>query len=250
MTRQLADQTVLVTGGGRGIGRAIVLRLAEAGARVIVNYCRSETEAHETCAHVRALGGVAKAVAADVGNPRSVRSMCEQIRVWGWRLDAVVHNAAVGRFQPLLEARPADWDIALRTNAHALLLVTREVLDLLEPGARVVAVSSLGSHRYVPFYGAIGPSKAALESVVRTLAVELAPRGIRVNAASGGLIDGPTLRCFPAHELVREAALQRTPAGRLGTCEELADVVLFLCSEQSRWMYGQVVIADGGFGLS
>ena len=111
--------------------------------------------------------------------------MCEQIRAWGWRLDVLVHNAAMGRFQPLLEARPAEWDIALRTNAHALLLLTREALDLFARGARIVAVSSLGSHRYVPFYGAIGPSKAALESVVRTLAVELAPRGIRVNAASG-----------------------------------------------------------------
>jgi enoyl-[acyl-carrier protein] reductase III len=141
--------------------------------------------------------------------------------------------------------------MAFRTNAQALLLLAREALGwLAEPGGRIVALSSLGSHRYVPFYGAVGISKAALENVVRYLAVELAPRGIAVNAVSGGMIEGETLRAFPQYEAIRDAVLQRTPANRLGTAEDLADVVLFLLGNRARWIYGQTLIADGGFSLA
>jgi enoyl-[acyl-carrier protein] reductase III len=250
MARGFADQTILVTGGSRGIGRAIVLRLVGGGARVIVNYLRDQAAAEDTCACARAQGGTAEAIAADVGSPRGVRALFQRIREHHDGVDVIVHNAAMGRFQPLLDARPAEWDLALRTNAHALLLLAREALDLWRPGGRLVALSSLGSHRYVPFYGAIGAGKAALESLVRSLAVELAPRGVRVNAVSGGMIDGGALRAFPDFEALRDAVVQRTPAGRLGTCEELADVVAYLCSPQSSWIHGQVVVADGGFSLT
>lgn len=246
----LTGETVLVTGGGRGIGRAIALRLAEAGAAVIVNYLRNGDAARQTCADIAARGGVAEAIAADVGAPKDVRALFEAIRARWARLDAVVHNAAIGRFQPVLAVRPLDWDLAFRTNAHALLLLAREALGLLpEPGGRIVALSSLGSGRYVPFYGAIGPSKAALESVMRGLAVELAPRGIRVNAVSAGMIESETLRQFPESDALRAAIVQRTPANRLGTPEEIADIVLFLCSAGSRWITGQTLVADGGFSL-
>ncbi|HUE30420.1 MAG TPA: SDR family oxidoreductase [Verrucomicrobiae bacterium] len=247
----LSGKTVLVTGGSRGIGRAIALALADQGAEVIINYLRHEEAAQETCALVRARGGAAEAVAADVGDPRDVRRLFDWIRARRSRLDILVHNAAIGRFKPLLRVRPAQWEMAFRTNAHALLLLAREALGLLaEPGGRIVALSSLGSHRYVPFYGAVGVSKAALENVVRYLAVELAPRGIAVNAVSGGMIDSETLRAFPQYEMIRDAVVQRTPANRLGTPEELADVVLFLCSERARWICGQTIIADGGFSLA
>ena len=247
---ELGGKTALVTGASRGIGRAIALRLADAGARLVLNYLRNEQAALETCAEIRARGGTAEAIAADVGDPEDVHRMFDRIRAGGSGLDIVVHNAAIGRFKPLLRVRPAQWDMALRTNAHALLLLAREALGLLpEPGGRIVALSSLGSHRYVPFYGAVGISKAALENVVRYLAVELAPRGIRVNAVAGGMIDSSTLRGFPQYETMRDAIVQRTPANRLGMPEDLADVVLFLCSERSSWIYGQTLIADGGFSL-
>jgi len=247
---ELAGKTVLVTGGSRGIGRAITLRLAEAGAAIIVNYLRNERAALETCAEVRDRGGVADAIAADVGDPDDVKWMFEIIRARCSRLDVIIHNAAIGRFKPLLRVRPAQWDMAFRTNAHALLLLAREALGILaEPGGHIVALSSLGSHRYVPFYGAVGVSKAALENVVRYLAVELAPRGIRVNAVSGGMVDSDTMRAFPQYEVIRDAILQRTPANRLGRPEDLAEVVLFLASERSSWIYGQTLIADGGFSL-
>jgi len=247
---ELTGKTVLVTGGSRGIGRAIALRLVDDGADIIINYLRNERAADETCAEIRARGGRAEAIAADVGDPDDVRKMFARIRERRTPLDILVHNAAIGRFQPLLRVRPSQWDMSFRTNAHALLLLTREALGLLpEPGGRIVALSSLGSHRYVPFYGAVGISKAALENVVRYLAVELAPRGIAVNAVSGGMIDSDTLRGFPQYEVLRDTIVQRTPANRLGTPEELADVVHFLCSERARWIYGQTLIADGGFSL-
>jgi enoyl-[acyl-carrier protein] reductase III len=247
---ELAGRTVLVTGGGRGIGRAVSTRLAAVGATVIVNYLQNEEAAQATCEAIRAGGGSAESMAADVGDPNAVRTMFDEIRARHRRLDALVHSAALGRFQPLLEVRPAEWNIALRTNAHALLLLTREALGLLpEPGGRIVALSSLGSQRYVPFYGAIGASKAALESLVRSLAVELAPRGIRVNAVSAGLVDTETLHRFPQSETLRQAVVQRTPANRLGTADEVAEVVAFLVSDHSSWVYGQTLVADGGLSL-
>lgn len=247
---ELAGRTVLVTGGGRGIGRAVSMRLAAAGADVIVNYLRDERSARETCEAIEAGGRSAESIAADVGDPTAVRAMFDGIRTRHTRLDALVHSAALGRLQPLLQVRPVEWNVALRTNAQALLLLTREALGLLpEPGGRIVALSSVGSQRYVPFYGAIGASKAALESLVRSLAVELAPRGIRVNAVSAGPIDTETLNRFPQSEALRQAMVERTPASRIGTAAEVAEVVAFLASDRSSWIFGQTLIADGGLTL-
>jgi enoyl-[acyl-carrier protein] reductase III len=189
-------------------------------------------------------------VQADVGKPGDVRALFDRIRERGGSLDGIVHSAALGRFQPMLEVRPIEWDAAMRVNAHAMLLLVREALGLLrEPGSSIVALSSLGAQRYVPFYGAIGASKAALESVVRSLAVELGPRGIRVNVVAGGLIEGETLEQFPQSQLLRDAVAQRTPANRLGRPEDIADVVVFLLSDGARWINGQTLVVDGGFSL-
>ncbi len=247
----LAGKTFLVTGGSRGIGRAVTRRLTSAGAAVVVAYRQNAAAARALCDAVAADGtGRVEAVAADVGKHGDVVALVERIRGAGHGLDGIVHSAAMGRFQPLLEVRPIDWELAFRVNAHALLLLVRESLGILrEPGASIVALSSLGSHRYVPFYGAIGASKAALESLVRSLAVELAPRGQRVNAVSAGFVDGETMRSFPQFEVLRDAAVQRTPANRLGTEAEVASVVAFLCGEESRWINGQTLIVDGGMSL-
>lgn len=245
-----AGRTVLVTGGGRGIGRAITWRFAEEGADVIINYIRNEPEARLTAQGVEQRGGRGHLVAADVGNPDAVRAMFKELAAEGKTIDAIIHNAAIGRFKPLLRVRPSQWDMSFRTNAQALLLLAREGLNsLVQPGGCIVALSSLGSQRYVPFYGAVGITKAAVENLVRYLAVELAPRGIRVNAVSGGMIESATLTAFPQYETMCQSILDRTPAQRLGTPGDLADVVLFLCSAESRWIYGQTLIADGGFSL-
>jgi NAD(P)-dependent dehydrogenase (short-subunit alcohol dehydrogenase family) len=242
---------VVVTGGGRGIGRAISLALARAGATVTINYVRNADAARATCADIVRAGGSAEAVAADVGDPDGVRRLFDAVRAHGHVVDGLVHNAAIGRFKPLVRVRPCQWDLAFRTNAQALLLMVREALSLFAPaGASIVALSSLGSHRYVPHYGAVGASKAALESIVRTLAYELGPRGIRVNAVSGGLVDSEWMRALPRSDELYAEVRRRTPLGRLGEPADLADVVLFLMSPKARWVCGQTVVADGGFSLS
>ena len=142
------------------------------------------------------------------------------------------------------------WNVSLDVNARALLLCSQEAVPLMGPnGGRIIAVSSLGSHRYMPEYGAIGVSKAALESLIRYLAVDLAPRGIRVNGVSGGLVDTDALRLHPQYERLMRGAPRRTPAGRMGTPDDLANVVLFLTSHRADWITGQTIIADGGLDL-
>lgn len=215
-----------------------------------MNFRRDVESARATCAAAVECGGSAEAVQADVGKPGDVKVLFERIRERRGSLDGIVHSAALGRFQPILEVRPIEWDAAFRVNAHALLFLVREALGLLrEPGGSVVALSSLGSHRYVPFYGAIGASKAALESLVRSLAIELGSRGVRVNAVSAGLVEGETLDLFPQSQVLRDAVAQRTPANRLGRPEEIADVVVFLCSDGAGWINGQTLIVDGGSSL-
>ncbi|MGH7197777.1 MAG: SDR family oxidoreductase, partial [Candidatus Omnitrophota bacterium] len=144
-----------------------------------------------------------------------------------------------------------DWDISLDVNAKALLLLAQSALPLMkQAGGKIVAISSLGAHHFTPNYGAIGISKAALENLVRYLAVELAPLKIHVNAVSGGLVDTDSLKMFPNLDAMKKEFLQRTPGGRLGKPEDLADVVSFLLSPQSDWIYGQTLTADGGYSLS
>ena len=245
------EKFVFISGGSRGIGRAITLSPAAPGVTLFVNYLRDEEtalsvkkEAQEKGAHVHLLAG-------NVGDPDVVRSLFETVREKTRRLDALVHNAALGVFKPVTELRVKDWDISLDVNAKALLTLSQAALPLMKSGGgQIVAVSSLGSHRYTPNYGAIGISKAALENLVRYLAVELAPHKIRVNAVSGGLVDTDSLEKFPEIGRMKKEFLSRTPGGRLGAPEDLAKVVSFLLGPDSGWIYGQTLIADGGYSLS
>jgi enoyl-[acyl-carrier protein] reductase III len=176
-------------------------------------------------------------VRANVGHPDEIRQMFATVSTDG-PLDILIHNAAIGSFKPTLDVRHNQWDLSMGVNARALLVCTQEAAPLMEAaGGTILTVSSLGSSRVFPRYGAIGVSKAALESLVRYLAVELAPRRIRVNAVSAGLID-------------TAGAVERTPLGRLGTPEDVARVVLFLCSPLADWIVGQTIVADGGLGLN
>lgn len=242
-----SGKTALVTGGSRGIGAAVSIGLARCGARVVINYREDAASAEDTVRRIESEGGSASAECANLVHADAIRELFGKLAA---PLDFLVHNAAIGSFKALLDVRPNQWDLSLSVNARALLLCAQSAWPLMEGrNGAIVAVSSLGSTRVVPEYGAIGASKAAMESVVRSLAVELAPRGIRVNAVAGGIIDGPTIRRHPrAAELV-DRARAHAPAGRLGTAEELADAVLFLCSPLSAGIAGQIVVVDGGASL-
>jgi enoyl-[acyl-carrier protein] reductase III len=237
--------TVLVTGGSRGIGKAIALRLAREGAaRVAIGYLRSDRAAEETAAELQTLGAEAVLVRGNIGSQR----VLDQVAELG-PLAALVHNAATGVARPALETDIRHWDWTLNANARALLQLARVAAPTMAPGSSIVAISSLGSSRVLKNYTLVGTSKAALEALVRYLAVELAPSGIRVNAVSGGLVETGALEHFPNREEMLRMGRERTPAGRMVTPEDLAGVVAFLLSPEAEMIRGQTIIVDGGFSL-
>jgi enoyl-[acyl-carrier protein] reductase III len=236
--------TALVTGGTRGIGKAIALRLARDGVeRIVLGYLRNDAAAEAAEAEIRDAGAETVLVR---GNVTSERVLGEIGEAGPYRV--VVHNAATGVIRPALETEDKHWDWTLNANARALLGIARATAPAMEPGSAIVAISSLGSQRVLPNYVLVGTSKAALESVVRYLAVELAPRGIRVNAVSAGVVETGALDFFPNREEML-ATVGRTPAGRLVEPGDVAAAVSFLCSSDAEMVRGQTLVVDGGFSL-
>ena len=236
--------SVLVTGGSRGIGKAIALRLARQGAaRVAIGYMRSDRAAEETAEELRALGAEPALVRGNVASERVVA----QVAALG-PLDVLVHNAATGVIRPALETEDKHWDWTHGANARALLSLARAAVPQMPEGASIVALSSLGAQRVLDNYTLVGTSKAALEALVRYLAVELAPRGIRVNAVSAGVVETGALEHFPNREAMLELGADN-PAGRLVTPEDVAGAVAFLCSDDAAMIRGQTVVIDGGWSL-
>jgi len=246
----LHGKRALVTGGSRGIGRAIAIRLAEAGADVAINYLRNKGPAQETADAVRATGRQALLVKGNVADSETHTEIFAALRDGFGSLDILVSNAASGVIKPALELTPKHWDWTMAINAGALLPLAQQAVALMgEKGGHVIAVSSLGAVRAIPNYAAVGASKAALESLVRHLAVELAPRGVRVNAISAGVVDTDALKHFPNRELMLSESARRTPAGRLVEPIDVADTVLWLVSPLSRMIVGQTIIVDGGYSV-
>ena len=246
----LEGKVALVTGASRGIGRAIARRLAAAGCDVVVNYHLSHDGADAACAEVRALGRRALAVQADVASPESQDELFARLRSDFRRLDVVVSNAASGVVRPLLEATLKHWRFCAETNAFALVMLAQRALGLMPRGGRIVALSSLGAARALPGYGLVGASKAALESLVRALAVELGPHGIRVNAVSAGAVDTDALTAFPAREALLAGFAARAPLGPTLTPEAVAAAVLLLCLPESDAITGSTLVVDGGYSIT
>ena len=237
--------SVLVTGGSRGIGREIALRFADAGAkRIAIGYLRNDSAADAVADELRKRGAEPVLVRGNVASEK----VAEQVTALG-PLNALVHNAATGVIRPALETEDKHWDWTLAANARALLSLARAAAPSMPHGSAIVGLSSLGSFRVLENYVLVGTSKAALESVVRYLGVELAPSGIRVNAVSGGVVETDALQYFPNKEEMLRAARERTPAGRMVEPRDIADAVLFLCSPQAQMIVGQTLIVDGGFSL-
>jgi enoyl-[acyl-carrier protein] reductase III len=239
------SRAVLVTGGTRGIGKAIALRFASLGAKTIaLGYLRNDSAAEAAAEEIRAAGAEPVLVRGNVASDRVVTEFASH-----GPYDAVVHNAATGVIRSALETEDKHWDWTLGANARALLSLARACVPDMKPGSSFVGVSSLGSMRVLENYVLVGTSKAALESVVRYLAVELAPRGIRVNAVSAGVVETEALDHFPNREEMLKAAHARTPAGRMVEPEDVAAAVAFLCSPDADMVRGQTLIVDGGYSL-
>jgi enoyl-[acyl-carrier protein] reductase III len=237
---------VLVTGGTRGIGRAIALRFAAGGARQVgISYLRNDKAAEATAEEIRAAGAEPLLLRGNLGDPDNAREIIEA----AGPLNVLVSNAATGVIRPIAELTEKHWDWTLNANARALFTLARHAAPAMPPGSAIVAISSLGSDRVLDNYSLVGTSKAAIESLVRYLAVELAPQDIRVNCVSAGLVETGALDHFPDREGMLATFRERTPAGRLVDPEDIADAVEFLASPQAAMIRGQTIVLDGGYSI-
>jgi enoyl-[acyl-carrier protein] reductase III len=247
---RLRGKRALVTGASRGIGRAIALSLADFKVDVAINFFRHRTPAEEVAREIEERGARALLVKGNVADEEQVRRMFRDIsEAWGG-LEIVVSNAASGVLKPFNELTLHHLHWTMDINAVALLPLVQEFLRLPAEGQKVVvAVSSLGAVRAIPNYTAVGASKAALESMVRHLAAELAPRGVRVNAVSAGTVDTDALKHFPNRGELLDESVRRTPAGRLATPQDVANAVVFLCTEFASMIHGHTLVVDGGYAI-
>ena len=253
----LEGKHAVITGGSRGIGRGIALKLAENRVKVGIHYYQNERAANDTLAEVRKRGSQGFVVQADITRPDQIKAMFKNVRAEFGKLDIFVSNArpeVPTFFQPPLDITLEQWDTAFDSQAKAFLVGVREALPLMSNGGRIFAITYAEGSRtggLQPWVG-MGSAKAALESLVRYLAVTLAKRGITVNAISPGWTEDSVLNTLPqqAQDLIRNWHVRGwTPAGRLGTPADIGNVVALFCSEQSAWITGQVIYADGGASL-
>ena len=242
-------KSALVTGGARGIGKAIALELASRGVNVAFNYLRRHDEAAETQRAIEAHGVRCLRVRAHLGEPERIRGLFSEIGKAFGGLDILINNAATGVNLPADQLTEKHWDWTLNVNARAAWLCSVEAAKLMGSVGSIVNISSMGSQRVLPDYFLVGTSKAALESLTRYLAVELAEQGISVNAVSPGLVLTGALEHFPGRSDMVAQATSETPAGRPLELDDIARVVCFLCSEDARMIRGQVIVVDGGATL-
>jgi enoyl-[acyl-carrier protein] reductase III len=249
----LLNKIALVTGSGRGIGRAIALRLAKGGADVVINFVRNQAPAEEVAAMIRSMGRKAIVVKANLSKPEDIDDLFAKTAAEFGGLDIFISNAASGFNRPGMEQKITGWDWTLNVNARAYLFAVQRAAPLMEArqGGAIVAISSPGSTRVMPDYIAVGASKAALEALTRYLAVELSPKNIIVNAVSPGIVLTDALQHFTAlsDPTAIPRAVANTPAGRLVQPEDVAEVVAFLCSPAAAMIRGQVIVVDGGYTL-
>lgn len=246
----LTGRVALVTGSSRGIGRATAIRLAEAGADVVLNYVTSRAAAIEVAQTIVALGRQVWVVKADVSEAEDVQALMDFIRSDVGRLDIIVSNAATGGFRNLLDAGAQHFTTAMQTNVMSLVHLVREAKDLLTVGpdrGKVIAISSHGADIALPMYGLIGGSKAALESIARHLALELGDAGVNVNIVKAGLVETDSTRRLPDAQAMFDGRRHKSMTGdRLLTDRDVADAVLFLASPLSDLVQGETLTVDGG----
>jgi enoyl-[acyl-carrier protein] reductase III len=246
----LKGKIALVTGGSRGIGRAISLKLASEGADIVVNFFRKRSAAEDTAREIQAKGVRAHIIKANVGEPEEVDRMFAEITERFGKLDILVNNAASGVARSALDLDTRGWDWTMNINARAFLLCAQKATKLMSHGGHMVTISSLGSRLVFPIYTVVGVSKAALEALTRYLAIELAPKGIQVNGIAAGAVETEALKLYTADPNLPKPAWNNTPAGRMVLPEDIANLVAFLCKDESNMIRGQIIVIDGGATLA
>lgn len=242
------NKVALVTGSSRGLGRVIAIKLAEEGYDIAINFARNRKKAEEVKAEIEKLGRKCELFRANIGDVDKTQKMFSEIKAIFGRLDLFISNAASGVLKPLMELSETHWDWTMNINAKAFLFASQEAAKMMQEngGGKIIGLSSIGSIRYLDNYTTVGVSKAAVESLTRYLAVELAPLGIAVNTVSGGLIETDALDHFPNKEELMDDAIRKTPAGRMVELQDLANAVLFLASSKADMIRGQTIVVDGG----
>jgi len=250
---RFSGKVALVTGSSRGIGRAIALRLAREGADVVVHYRRQAAAAQETAAAIAARGRRALVVQAELGEAAAIRRMFTQVRETFGGLDILVANAAATAFKPLLEQQAHHIDKTFAITVDAFVLAVQEAVRLMQGRrGKIVTVSGLDARRYIPLHGALAAAKGALEVLTAYLACELAPQGISVNGVNPGFVNTDSAHVFgeKVYRLLEQNIVTYTPIQRVGTPDDIANVVAFLCSEDAAWICGQTLTVDGGLSLT
>ena len=260
------DKVALITGGTRGIGRQIAEMLADSGCSLAIVYRRDRVEAQNVENEIIRRNVGIRTIKADIADENSIPEIIAEVDSVYGKLDYLVSNAVFGVLKPIGEFTGKRFDVGMNANARAYLLLAQAAADLMVPEGvaenlrknvrgplptkkRIVAMSSLGSVRYIPGYAGVGASKAAIETLTRYLAVELAPRGIGVNAVSGGIVDTRSIEAFSDRSAWIDERIEKTPLGRIGRPDDIAKVVVWLLSDQAEWITGQTIVADGGLSL-
>jgi enoyl-[acyl-carrier protein] reductase III len=250
---RFAGTVALVTGSSRGIGRATALRLAQEGADVVVHYRRQTVAAQETAGAIAALGRRVLVVQAELGEAPAVHRMFTQVRETFGRLDIFVANAAATAFKPLLEQQAHHIDKTFAITVDAFVLAVQEAVKLMQGHrGKIVTISGIDARRYIPLHGALAAAKGALEVLTAYLACELAPQGISVNGVNPGFVNTDSAHVFgeKVYRLLERNIVTYTPLQRVGTPDDIANVVAFLCSEDAAWICGQTLTVDGGLSLT
>lgn len=250
-TQPLAGKVALVTGGGRGIGRGIALALGVAGCDVAIAWLRRRREAEETCAALVKLGVRAVAIKANIGVADDIQRLVDETVAALGPVDILIANAASGVARKVLEIDDRAWDWTFSINARSLPRLAQAVAPAMQARGwgRIVTVTSPGARRVTADYAVVGASKAALESITRYLAAELAPAGIICNCVSPGLVLTGAMDHYASTPDVAANLLQATPAGRLVTPEDVGNVVAWLCTDAAAMVVGQTIEIDGGYSL-
>jgi len=245
----LSGKTALVTGGSRGIGRAAALALGKAGAQVLVHYGRATKEAGEVAEQIRAVGGRADVVTADLSAPDGPHKLAKQVRaIVGDRLDILVANAGISKAATIEETTVADFDELFAVNVRAPFFVVQQLLPILAEGSSIVFVSSLGAHAAVSNLSAYSATKGAIDTIVKHFAFALGPRGIRVNAVAPGIV-ATDMSNFAKTAEGRQFAMGIQALKRVAQPDDIGGVIAFLASEDARWITGDSIRVDGGSKL-